>query len=62
VQVWRGVVATTIATDIFGLGLDFLFGYGLEFLPGTVSLERGMLPWLDIGSRVFFHNYSLFQG
>jgi hypothetical protein len=38
------------------------FGYGLEFLLGTLALERGTLPWLDIGSRVCFHNYSVCQG
>jgi hypothetical protein len=44
----------------FWLGLSL--GYGLEFLLGMLALERGMLPWLAIGSRVFFHNYSLYQG
>jgi hypothetical protein len=36
----------------FWLGLSL--GYGLDFMLGTLALERGTLPWFDIGSRVFF--------
>ena len=56
-QVSRGIAA---ATGIFDFGLSL--GYGLEFLLGTLALERGTLPLLAIGSRVFFPNYSLCQG
>jgi hypothetical protein len=37
-------------------------GYGLDFLLGKLALERGTPPWLAIGSRVCFQNYSLCQG
>jgi hypothetical protein len=60
-QVWRGVAAATVASGI-SVDLEFLFGYGLDFLPGKLALERGTLPWLAIGSRVCFQNYSLSQG
>ena len=69
-QVRRGVEAAAAATRKF-LVLDWTFswfwiglslGYGLEFLLGMISLESGTLPWLAIGSRVFFQHYSLCQG
>jgi hypothetical protein len=28
----------------FSFGLDFLIGYGLDFLPSTLALERVTLP------------------
>ena len=43
---------------MFGISL----GYGLDFLLGMLALERGTLPWLAIGSRVCFQNYSICQG
>jgi hypothetical protein len=54
-QVWR-VAATattaTTATCIFGFRIGLSLGYGLEFIPCALALERGTLHLLAIGSRV----------
>jgi hypothetical protein len=50
----EGVAAT--ATGIL------VFGYGLEFMFGMLALERDTLPWLAIGFRICFQNYSICQG
>jgi hypothetical protein len=41
---------------------DLVFGYGLDFLIGTLALERGTLPRLVIGSSDCFRNYFAYQG
>ena len=41
---------------------DLVFGYGLDYMIGTLALERGMLPWLAIGSSDCFQTYSVYQG
>jgi hypothetical protein len=51
-QVWRGATIAAATTGNFSLSLYFLLGYGLEFMPGALALERGMIPWLAIISRV----------
>ena len=43
-QVWRGVAAAATATEILQFWLGLSLGYGLDFLPGMLALERGMLP------------------
>ena len=40
---------------------DMVFDYGLDFLLGTLALERGTLPWLAIGSSDLFRNYYVYQ-
>jgi hypothetical protein len=40
----------------------FCLGYGLDSLLGTLALEKSMLPWLAISSRVCVQNYSVRQG
>jgi hypothetical protein len=58
-QVWRVVAAATTATCVFIFSLGLSFGYGLDFMLGMLTLESDTLPLLVIGTRVFFHNYSL---
>ena len=58
-QVWRVVAAVATATSIFGFRLGLSLGYGLDFLPCVLDLERVMLHWLAIRPRVFFQNYSM---
>jgi hypothetical protein len=58
-QVWRVVVAATSATCIFSFRLGLSLGYGLEFSPCALALERGTLHLLAIRPRVCFQNYSL---
>jgi len=61
---WRGSATTTIATGIWSLVMvcTLCLGYGLDYVLGALDLERSMIPWLAIGSRVFFWNYSICQG
>ena len=54
VQVWRGSATATAAAGILSFGWTLSLGYGLDSLLGMLALERGTLPWLAIGSRVFF--------
>ena len=42
-QVWRVAAAATIATCILDFRLGLSLGYGLEFQPCALALERGML-------------------
>jgi hypothetical protein len=42
-QVLRVVAVVATATSIFGFRLGISLGYGLDFLIGTLALERGML-------------------
>jgi hypothetical protein len=42
-QVWRVVAAAATAISIFGFRLGLSLGYGLDFLPCVLALERGML-------------------
>jgi hypothetical protein len=56
----RAAVAAVVTWSLVMVGISL--GYGLDFLLGTLALERGMLPWLAIGSRVCFQNYSVCQG
>jgi hypothetical protein len=41
---------------------DLVFGYGLEYLLGTLDLERDTLTWLDNGSSDCFQIYFVCQG
>jgi len=43
-QVLRGVVAAAAATRILQFWLVLSLGYGLDFLPSMLALERGTLP------------------
>jgi hypothetical protein len=58
-QVWRVATAAATATNIFGFSLGLSLGYGLEFLPCALALERGTLHLLAIRPRVYFQNYSM---
>jgi hypothetical protein len=42
-QVWRVVAVASTATCIFYFSLGLSLGYGLEFLPGMLTLESDML-------------------
>jgi hypothetical protein len=42
-QVWRVVVAAYTTTCIFYFRLGLSLGYGLEFMPCDLALEKGML-------------------
>jgi hypothetical protein len=44
----------------FWLGLSLWLWFELFFW--YTSSKESMLPWLAIGYRVFFQNYSLYQG
>jgi hypothetical protein len=61
VQVWRVAVAAATAACIFGFRLGISLGYGLEFMPYVLALERGILiDWLlGLG---FASKIILFQG
>ena len=60
-QVWRVAAAATTTTCIFDFRLGLSLGYGLEFLPCALALERGTLHLLAIRHRLFFQNYSLLR-
>jgi hypothetical protein len=59
---WRRDAIDEVVTWSLVMVCTFFFGYGLDSLLGNIALERSILPWLAIGFRVFFHNYSIFQG
>ena len=42
-QDWRVVATASTTTCIFGFRIGIYIGYGLDFLPYVLALERGML-------------------
>jgi hypothetical protein len=42
-QFWRVAVVVATATCIFNFRLGISLGYGFDFLPCALALERGML-------------------
>jgi hypothetical protein len=48
VHYWRKIATAAVVNWSLGYGLHFLLGIWLFFL-GTLTLEKGVLPWLVIG-------------